>query len=357
MATHPISQGSETEPPHYCESCGAPVSGPFCPHCGHSTGIEEEPAGAEAPTAPHAVAPREPHPVEPVPPPAAPSPSGRRRGVLIAAVIAVAVLVAGGVAAALVLTSGGEDSGKTYRQELATAFGPVLGANEQLSAELGRLRGTKVPEAKAAVRRAQQATTEARGAVGALSVPQGSEGLARDAREVLDHEGAYLAAVAAVLARPSRTAAAQVPALAASLESALTAAGPTVAGTTDTVSNAENLVAWAPRAASAIRAQEDEAQPPSGTSTPSEQAPSTSGSTGGGPLANGRACGDGVYAGPNTSCEFAFNVREAYYQAPGLVATVRVYSPATGLTYTMDCAPSGDGVTCSGGNNASVGFD
>jgi hypothetical protein len=63
-----------------------------------------------------------------------------------------------------------------------------------------------------------------------------------------------------------------------------------------------------------------------------------------------------VYAGANTSCPFALNVRDAYMEAPGAVASVRVYSPVTNTIYTMDCRPSGSGTTCSGANNASVTF-
>jgi hypothetical protein len=65
-------------------------------------------------------------------------------------------------------------------------------------------------------------------------------------------------------------------------------------------------------------------------------------------------CGAGLRAGPNTSCPFAQNVRDAYDAAPGATASVRVFSPVTGQTYTMSCAPAGSGVTCSGANNASV---
>ena len=67
-----------------------------------------------------------------------------------------------------------------------------------------------------------------------------------------------------------------------------------------------------------------------------------------------RVCGDGLHAGPNTSCPFARNVRDAYDAAPGTTATVRVFSPVTRQTYTMSCAAAGSGVTCSGANNASV---
>jgi hypothetical protein len=65
-------------------------------------------------------------------------------------------------------------------------------------------------------------------------------------------------------------------------------------------------------------------------------------------------CGAGLNAGPNTSCPFARNVRDAYDAAPGATASVRVFSPVTGQAYTMSCAAAGSGVTCSGANNASV---
>ena len=65
-------------------------------------------------------------------------------------------------------------------------------------------------------------------------------------------------------------------------------------------------------------------------------------------------CGAGLHAGPHTSCPFAQNVRDAYNAAPGTTASVRVFSPVTGQTYTMSCAAAGRGVTCSGANNASV---
>jgi hypothetical protein len=65
-------------------------------------------------------------------------------------------------------------------------------------------------------------------------------------------------------------------------------------------------------------------------------------------------CGGGLHAGPNTSCPFARNVRDAYDAAPGTTASVRVFSPVTRQTYNMSCAKAGSGVTCSGANNASV---
>lgn len=57
-----------------------------------------------------------------------------------------------------------------------------------------------------------------------------------------------------------------------------------------------------------------------------------------------------------TSCPFAINVANAYLAAgpKGESRTVRASSPVTGDTYTMRCAPQGDIVVCTGGNNAVV---
>ena len=96
-------------------------------------------------------------------------PSPPRRRVPVAAIVAGGVVLVGAIvaAAALALTGGddGPSADTVYRQQVAKAFGPVLGANRQLSQELGDLRGTKPSQARIAVRRAQQATTRAAGAV------------------------------------------------------------------------------------------------------------------------------------------------------------------------------------------------
>lgn len=64
------------------------------------------------------------------------------------------------------------------------------------------------------------------------------------------------------------------------------------------------------------------------------------------------SCGSGVGAGPNTSCAFAQNVANAYYDSGGQTS-LDVYSPTTGQTYTMTCTP-GSPTVCRGGNDASV---
>ena len=64
-------------------------------------------------------------------------------------------------------------------------------------------------------------------------------------------------------------------------------------------------------------------------------------------------CGNELTVGPDTTCEFAENVREKYEEAgPG---TYEIYSPVTEKTYSMTCS-AGTPVVCTGGNNASVYF-
>lgn len=60
-----------------------------------------------------------------------------------------------------------------------------------------------------------------------------------------------------------------------------------------------------------------------------------------------------VYAGnPDTSCEFAVNTAETYH-AHGVGSNpFDVYSPVTGMTYSMTCTAAGS--VCQGGNNALV---
>jgi hypothetical protein len=80
------------------------------------------------------------------------------------------------------------------------------------------------------------------------------------------------------------------------------------------------------------------------------------------PLPHGRYCrysaaGVAVFGGPHTSCIFARKVSDAYANQPNATATLRVYSPTTGKTYTMACTKADSGaVTCTGELGASVGW-
>jgi hypothetical protein len=65
------------------------------------------------------------------------------------------------------------------------------------------------------------------------------------------------------------------------------------------------------------------------------------------------ACGNELTVGPDTTCDFAANVRGKYDEmGPG---TYEVYSPVTEKTYSMTCS-AGTPVVCTGGNKAAVYF-
>jgi hypothetical protein len=67
-----------------------------------------------------------------------------------------------------------------------------------------------------------------------------------------------------------------------------------------------------------------------------------------------REAAPGVYAGPNTSNEFALNVAASWDGTDGVQ---QVYSPVTGQTYSMTYTTQADGSTvATGGNNAYVKF-
>jgi hypothetical protein len=82
--------------------------------------------------------------------------------------------------------------------------------------------------------------------------------------------------------------------------------------------------------------------------------------TGAGTAQAETACGDRVWAGPDTSCPFAQNVRDQYVNSgyhEGESAMIDVYSPVTQEAYPMNCVRSGiSAITCRGGNNAVVSF-
>ena len=342
----PVPDDRQTADPRYCPRCGTPVAGPYCAGCGEAiSSVGEEPTAEFRAYRAYGGPP----PNGPVNGGAAYTPERKpNRGVLIGLCATAGVLVVAAIVVGVVLLTSGSSSssGSRYQAEVGRIFAPVLTSNQQVSDELGRLHGARATDARAAVRRVQREVTTAQGALGAVAVPAGSQSVSSAAHEVLDRETAYLTSVGGVLARPSAADASQLPTLASNLMSALSATGPAIAGTSQTVTNTDVLMRWVARAVHArhVRHHRTTTTPPSGGGGPAN------------PLQNGRSCGGGLYAGPNTTCPFAQNVRDAYNEAPGATATVEVYSPVTGQTYTMDCAPSGTGVTCSGGNNASVSF-
>jgi hypothetical protein len=265
--------------------------------------------------------------------------------------LGVAVLALVGVVLALTVfsSSSDDDAGADYRARVQRIVEPVIAANRSLSRGLTAVHGTNPADVRREVAAAQSATIAARGGLNALTVPGGSAQLALDARGTLTREATYLAAVKQALADPGGGSAAQTETLAGNLVNALDTIAPPDEDWAASVAGADALTAWAPRAARTIRRRQAAAR--ARRSASREQ---TSGRVSPPSVSGGTSCGDGLYAGPNTSCPFAANVRRAYYEAPGASATVAVYSPVTGETYSMSCAPAGSGVTCSGGNDASV---
>jgi hypothetical protein len=272
----------------------------------------------------------------------------------------VGVVVAGIVVVlALTVFSSGDDDVATYRGKVSTILTPVITANERLSTALTSLQGTGSTNARRKVAAAQSATTGARGGLAALTVPDGAEQTALNARQTLTREASYLQAVRVVLANPAGDAS-PTQTLAANLTGALDVIAPADQDWSQSVQGADRLTAWAPKAAATIRTRRAAARRKAAAARRSRSRSSSSRSSSPAPTpvpSSGSNCGGGLHAGPNTTCAFAQNVRRAWGEAPGATNTLRVYSPVTGQTYTMNCSPAGGGITCSGGNNASVSWD
>lgn len=67
-------------------------------------------------------------------------------------------------------------------------------------------------------------------------------------------------------------------------------------------------------------------------------------------------CGGSLSANENTTCGFAENVEQAYFEEIGSGSgTVYAYSPTTGQAYSMYCT-AGSPHSCTGGNDAAVYF-
>lgn len=84
---------------------------------------------------------------------------------------------------------------------------------------------------------------------------------------------------------------------------------------------------------------------PAGQPPPTEPAAPSSGL---------RSCGDGVSANSNTTCPFALNVKEAYFDG-GQSGSLDAYSPALDRSISMSCS-SGSPHVCTGGDDAEVQF-
>src|SRR5437764_4023160 len=158
-----------------CQHCGATsTGGRFCSECGqpvagaNSVGRD---ANGRIPHGDTAVT-RITTPSMPAPP--AVTPRRNRTPVIVGVAAAIALIVGGVVAAVLLTSNDGTSTTATFQRQVGSAFAPVLAANDDLSQQLARIHGAKPTDARVAVSRAQQATTEATGALGALEAPAGS---------------------------------------------------------------------------------------------------------------------------------------------------------------------------------------
>jgi hypothetical protein len=341
-----------SETARFCSECGALSEGRFCVQCGHNT-VPAIPAIALP--APPGQATRSGS--------SSASPPGRSRRLPLAAAGALGV-AAIAVAAVILLTgSSSSNSGSAYGHQLTGALAPMVSTETALASSLQNLSGSDATAAKNADSQAQTALESARGAVSVLSVPSGSSQQSQQVEQALTQLSAYLQALSAALDSPTAADVSQLQTSATSTQSSLIPVAAVTPGVGQAVSSGtQALSSWvstrtaaAAAAAAHRRAARRHAQQEqqSATSTGTQTAPTTQAPP---PLSGSTSCGGGLTAGPNTSCPFAENVEVAWDDAPGDVATVTAYSPVTNQTYTMSCAPAGDGITCSGADNASLSF-
>jgi hypothetical protein len=266
--------------------------------------------------------------------------------VLIVASLAVVAAIA--VASVVLLTGTSTNATTAYRQKLTAALTPLVSANRQLSITLLALEGAHTSAAKTATSQAQTTLIATRGAVGILTAPAGSTQLSEQTQQALTQEAGYLQVVNNTLVDPTGGGASQLQTLASNTASALVPLQTVVPNAQTSISGADTVLRWSQqRSAVARHHQQQTTIQPVQPVQPAAVPP---------PVSTSTDCGGGLIAGPNTSCLFAENVQIAYDDAPGLYATVQAYSPVTGETYAMSCAPAGAGMTCSGANNASVSW-
>ena len=358
---------------HFCPQCGhQTANGRFCPGCGADLLDVTQPTMAGPP---------------PPPPHMFDEPAYRRRrrrraaqtsatrqrpNSKLAVIVAAGALGLAAVVAAVIIilsaSSSNTNSTSTYTAKLSSALAPVLAANTTLSQSFQSLSGKNTQTAKTATSQAQQAITQARGAVVVLTVPASEQQLSQQVQQALAQETNYLGAVQDSLNNPS-TGGAQLQALAGNTGAALVPLNAVAPGIGTSLNATDALASWAAGQARAQakasqaaqqagvkQAAKTGAQQGSGSSGSGSSSGSSSGSGGSSPAASSTDCGGGVMAGPNTSCPFALNVHQAWMQAPGVNNTVQAFSPVTNQTYTMTCSQAGSGITCSGANNASVSW-
>ena len=343
---------------HFCPYCGhAAADGRFCPSCGsdlYEVTQQMPPTGPPPPPRYEQAAQPQYAPPPPPPPQATATATERHPNSRLAVIVAAAAFGLAAIAAAVILilsaTSG--SSGTSYRDKLSSALSPVLAANTTLSQSLQGLSGSQTQTAKGATTQAQQAVAQARGAVAVLSVPSSDQQLSQQVQQALAQESSYLQSVQDALNNPS--ASGQLQTEAGNTSAALVPLNAVAPGIGSSLNATSTLVSWAAGRVAASNRHKRQARPTRITIV--QPSPPVAQPQPQPPVATTKDCGNGVSANQNTSCAFALNVKAAWEAAPGVNNTVQVYSPVTGQTYTMNCTQAGSGITCSGGNNASVSW-
>ncbi len=228
---------------HFCPHCGrAAGDGRFCSGCGSDL---YEVTQQMPPTQPP---PRYEQGAQPPPAPPPPQATGTERGPhsRVAVIVAGAAFGLAAIAAALILilsaTSG--SSGNGYRDKLSSALSPVLAANTTLSQSLQSLSGNQTQTAESATAQAQQAVTQARGAVVVLSVPSSDQQLSQQVQQGLAQESSYLQSVQTALNTPA-SAGGQLQTEAGNTSAALVPLGVVAPGIGNSLNATSALVSWA----------------------------------------------------------------------------------------------------------------
>ncbi len=260
----------------------------------------------------------------------------------------VGALLAGTVLIVLLLSRG--DTRAEYRTAMQGALRPMVEASPSVTTALRGLDGPGTSAARAAVSAARSATDDARAALNRIEAPEEAASDLRAARQSLSRQTTYLAAIDAVLRDPTSDQRDQLPSAEQALQSSLSDIAPASQDWGDDVGGASELVSWARErsrarqrsaAAAARRRRAEEAEQAANAA-----AAATAAAQGSQPS----DCGEGVTAGPNTSCEFAFDVRDAWRAVPGMTARVGVYDRRLGRSLSMYCTPVGNGMRCTSGS-------